>query len=226
MKSQILNPKSFIMKLIVGLGNPGQRYKNTRHNMGFLAIDHLVDRWKPTGPNKRSHGKIYHASLFDEKIILVKPETFMNLSGSCVGPLFEFYKVTAEDLVVIHDDIDLQFLALRIKTGGGTGGHKGLKSIDEHIGYENSGYHRVRIGIGRPEDSRIQEVEPQEVEPQEVGPQPADWVLQKFSDDEFAKIDELLDMVADSVELVVKGRVSEAMNRYNRRKAQNNPPYF
>lgn len=190
------------MKIVAGLGNPGQRYRNTRHNVGFHAIDLLIDRWQATGPNKRNHGKIYNASLLGEKIILVKPETFMNRSGLCVGPLFYFYKITPEDIVVIHDDIDLQFLTLRLKIGGGTGGHKGLKSIDEHIGYENNGYHRVRIGIGRPENSKTE---------------PVDWVLQQFTHDELEKMQELLYKVADSVELIVEGKVSEAMNRFNRK---------
>lgn len=190
------------MKIIAGLGNPGQRYRNTRHNVGFRAIDRLVDRWRATGPNRKSQGELYHTSLSGEMVILVKPETFMNRSGVCVGSLFEFYKLTPEDLIVIHDDIDLQFLALRIKIGGGSGGHNGLKSIDERIGPQNNGYHRVRIGIGRPENNRIQ---------------PSEWVLQQFSGDESGKIGELLDMAADSVELIVKGKAFEAMNKFNRK---------
>ncbi|MGR3319051.1 MAG: aminoacyl-tRNA hydrolase [Candidatus Anammoxibacter sp.] len=188
------------MKIIVGLGNPGQRYKNTRHNVGFHAVDCLIDRWQATGPNKKNQGNIYNASFQNEKVIIVKPETFMNLSGLCVGPLFAFYKLAVEDIVVIHDDIDLQFSTLRIKIGGGTGGHNGLKSIDEHIGDENNGYNRVRIGIGRPEDDRVQT---------------ASWVLQQFSEKELESLNPVIEDVADAVELITQGKTDEAMNRFN-----------
>ena len=190
------------MKIVIGLGNPGQKYKNTRHNIGFFAIDRLIKHWQATGPNKKNNGSIYNASLFNQKIILVKPETFMNRSGMCVAPLFNFYKLNPDDIIIIHDDIDIPPLTLRIKKGGGTGGHNGLKSINEYIGSENSGYHRVRIGVGRPENKYIE---------------PAEWVLQQFTKDETNKIDEVLDKVVSSVELIVIGKSSEAMNLFNRK---------
>lgn len=190
------------MKIIVGLGNPGQRYKNTRHNVGFHAVDCLIDLWQATGPNKRYQGNIYNASFQNEKVILVKPETFMNLSGLCVAPLIAFYKLAVEDIVVIHDDIDLQFQTLRIKIGGGTGGHNGLKSIDEHIGNENNNYNRVRIGIGRPEDDRVQT---------------ASWVLQQFSEKELKSLSPVIEDVVNSVELIIQGKADEAMNRFNKK---------
>lgn len=119
------------MKIVVGLGNPGPKYETTRHNAGFLAVDFLVDEWKasPTSPGATNEGDFWHTTVRGEKVLLVKPDTFMNLSGQCVGPLFKFYKCVPGDLIVIHDDLDLKVNALRIKTGGGTGGHHGLRDL-------------------------------------------------------------------------------------------------
>src|SRR4051794_16113943 len=138
------------MKIVVGLGNPGPKYETTRHNVGFLAVDRLIDEWKATGPASKHQGEVYQADVRGEKVLLVKPETFMNLSGRCVAPLMVFFKCKPSDLIVIHDDLDLIPFALRIKTGGGTGGHNGLKSLDESLGAGQNGYHRIRIGIGHP----------------------------------------------------------------------------
>jgi len=188
------------MKLVVGLGNPGHRYETTRHNAGFLAVDRLVERWRAAGPLEREHGEVYQAEAGGEKVLLVKPRTFMNVSGRCVGPLFAFHKCRPEDMIVIHDDIDLTPLGLRIKTGGGTGGHNGLKSIDASIGTANSGYHRVRIGVGKPPHPDMDA---------------ADHVLQQFSDEELAALDPLLDRVAEAVERILAGDVAGAMNGFN-----------
>src|SRR4051812_44310751 len=113
------------MKIIAGLGNPGPKYETTRHNAGFLAIDRLVDDWKATGPSYNYQGQIWQASVGGEKVILVKPETYMNSSGECIGPLMKFYKCEPTDLVVIYDDLDLKPLQLRMKIGGSAGGHNG-----------------------------------------------------------------------------------------------------
>lgn len=188
------------MKVVVGLGNPGEKYRGTRHNVGFLAVDRLIDQWKAAGPNKKFNGSLYQSTVSDESVVLVKPETFMNRSGSCVAPLLGFYKLMPEDLIVIHDDLDLQFETLRIKKGGGTGGHNGLKSIDHHLGVENRDYHKIRIGIGRPENDRINSV---------------DWVLQRFSADEMDNLNSIFDRVTASVELLINGKASEAMNLFN-----------
>jgi PTH1 family peptidyl-tRNA hydrolase len=192
------------MKLVVGLGNPGPQYETTRHNIGFLAIDRLVDAFSARGPSKESQGEIYETSIAGEKALLIKPQTFMNVSGKCVGPIFKFFKCTPDDLIVIHDDLDLQACTIRIKTGGGAGGHNGLKSIDAHLGMANNGYHRIRLGIGRPDpsQSRIST---------------ADWVLQQMSDDDLAQCDKIFDNVAEATRLLVEGNAKEAMNKFNRK---------
>ena len=187
------------MKLFVGLGNPGPKYETTRHNVGFLALDRLIDHWKAQGPIQQNQGEIYQTSVNNEKILLIKPKTFMNLSGKCVGPIFHFYKCQPSDLTIVHDDLDLKPLQLRIKTGGGTGGHNGLKSIDETIGEKNTGYHRIRIGIGRSDILSA-----------------TDHVLQLFSDQELKQMDSILEKTAEIATLILQGKISEAMNQYNR----------
>jgi PTH1 family peptidyl-tRNA hydrolase len=192
------------MKLIVGLGNPGPQYETTRHNVGFLAIDRLVDVFSARGPQKESHGEVFEATIAGEKTLLIKPQTFMNNSGKCVAPIFNFFKCTPEDLVVIHDDLDLHTFALRIKTGGGSGGHNGLKSLDSHLGQENNGYHRLRLGIGRPN-------------PAETQISTIDWVLQPFTDSELTTWDQVFDDVIKVSRLLAESKVTEAMNQFNKK---------
>jgi PTH1 family peptidyl-tRNA hydrolase len=132
------------MFLIVGLGNTGERYEKTRHNIGFRVIDRLIDDFGARDISKNSfYGKLYKAN----RTLFLKPTTFVNLSGKSVIAVKNFYKINMENIIVVHDDIDLPFSALRIKRGGGNGGHNGLKSIDKLIGRD---YIRVRMGIGRP----------------------------------------------------------------------------
>jgi len=135
------------MKLFVGLGNPGKKYTNNRHNIGFMALnqianDHSFSPWK-----NKFQGQITDGKLGDEKVILLKPETFMNLSGQSVSETIKFYKIKIEDIIVFHDELDLAPAKLRVKISGGHAGHNGLRSIHQHIGAD---YHRVRIGIGHP----------------------------------------------------------------------------
>lgn len=195
------------MKIIVGLGNPGPQYETTRHNVGFLAVDRLVEKWAASGPIVKYQGEIFQATHKGEKVLLIKPKTYMNLSGRCVGPIFSFYQADAHDLIVIHDDLDLPALALRLKTGGGTGGHNGLKSIDEHLGKENTKYHRIRIGIGHP--SRTETMQRMS---------PADYVLMQLSDEELQELDSLLDNVVGAAEEILAGQIQTAMNKYHRLK--------
>jgi PTH1 family peptidyl-tRNA hydrolase len=156
--------------LIVGLGNPGAGYSGTRHNAGFMAADALAGRdavWKP------AHKALVFSKAAGRgamKIIFAKPQTFMNLSGLSVQAAMSFYKIPSENLIVIHDDIDLKTGDVRVKLGGGSAGHNGIKSIDSAIGRD---YHRIRVGVGRP---------PENIDP-------SDWVLGKISDEEQAKID-------------------------------------
>lgn len=198
------------MKLIVGLGNPGTQYETTRHNAGFLAIDRLVDIHQARGPVKENQGEVYQATIAGEKCLLIKPQTYMNNSGKCVGPFYRFYKCSPADLVVIHDEVDLAPGALRIKTGGGTGGHNGLKSLDAHLGAANVGYHRIRVGVGKP--SRLDPSDPRST---------ADWVLHPFSDFELQALDPLLDDIGKAVALLIEGNVTRAMNDFNRKERDN-----
>ncbi|RUM65974.1 MAG: aminoacyl-tRNA hydrolase [Sulfurospirillum sp.] len=132
------------MHLLVGLGNPGDKYKNNRHNIGFMLVDILVDELKPTTINKSTfRGELYKSG----NLLLLKPQTFMNLSGESVKAVKDYYNI--EDITVFHDDLDIPLGKIKVKFGGGNGGHNGLKSIDAHIGNE---YTRVRLGIGRPKD--------------------------------------------------------------------------
>ena len=190
------------MKLIVGLGNPGARYEVTRHNVGFLLVDRLIDRWKATGPTTQSKAEVYKATVGTEKVLLIKPQTFMNLSGISVGEICTFFKIEPNDVIVIHDDLDIIAGNIRVKTGGGNGGHNGLKSIDQHLGHQNLNYHRLRMGIGRPSNPK-----------QDI----ADYVLESYSQAELNELDAVLDQASEAIELCLKDQVKEAMNRFNRR---------
>ncbi len=134
--------------MIVGLGNPGADYLLTRHNIGFMAADFLAETLSATAWQKKFQGQLASATLSGTDFLLLKPLTFMNLSGQAVAEASRYYKIAPEDVIVIHDDIDLEAGQVKAKQGGGDGGHNGLKSIDAHIG---KNYWRVRLGIGRPE---------------------------------------------------------------------------
>lgn len=138
------------MKLIVGLGNPGTEYEKHRHNIGFMAIDALADHFRVLNFKDKSKALVADVRVNSEKMLLVKPQTYMNLSGESVGDLARFYKIAPEDILVFHDELDLKAGDIRIKKGGGHAGHNGLKSIDSHIGTPD--YWRVRVGIGHPGD--------------------------------------------------------------------------
>jgi len=162
------------MTLFVGLGNPGSQYEETRHNIGFKVIDKLVNDFGARDISKNTfHGQLYRS----KNTLFLKPTTYMNLSGKSVQSVKQFFKVELENIVVIHDDIDLPFGTVRFKSGGGHGGHNGLKSLDGAIGKE---YIRVRIGVGKPEYKS----------------QVADYVLHDFSQKECVMLDKLIDYVA------------------------------
>ncbi|MBL4801647.1 MAG: aminoacyl-tRNA hydrolase [Emcibacter sp.] len=135
------------MLLLVGLGNPGNKYNNNRHNIGFMAVDEIVRRHDFSGPKSRFQALTYDGRLGDEKILVLKPQTYMNLSGQSVGEAARFYKIPSEDIFVFHDELDIPAAKIKFKTGGGHAGHNGLRSIDQHIGKD---YHRIRMGIGHP----------------------------------------------------------------------------
>jgi PTH1 family peptidyl-tRNA hydrolase len=183
--------------LIVGLGNPGREYRDTRHNIGFMLLDRLAVKLNARFSRLQSKALVASASYQERKLILAKPQTFMNLSGQAVQGLMHFYKLPLTNLLVIHDDLDLPPGTLRLRPGGGSGGQKGVQSIIERLGTE--GFARLRLGIGRP---------PGQMDA-------ADYVLQEFSDSEMTIISPVLNRGVDAVlEFVVNG-IEAAMNRYN-----------
>jgi len=191
------------MKLIVGLGNPGPKYELTRHNVGFLAVDRLVDRWKADGPQTRNQAEVFSARVGGEQLLLIKPQTFMNLSGRSVAPIATFYKVEPSDIIVIHDELDIAPMSFRVKVGGGAGGHNGLRSLDECLGAGRTNYNRIRMGIGQPLLPSGKRVSAEK------------HVLEQFTDDELKFLDPVLDDVADAVEMILRGELTRAMNRFN-----------
>ncbi len=196
------------MKLIVGLGNPGRKYEITRHNIGFLFIDYLVDEWRATSLPNKYKADLYSANIGSEKILLMKPQTYMNLSGESVGPAFGFYKCTPEDLIVIHDELDIKNLNFKIRLGGGTAGHNGLKSVNANVGAKNQNYHRIRMGIGRPEH---------QLDPNIRQMAPVDYVLSAFSQDELDEYFKNFLDIKKAIELIIRGKTTDALNRYNRK---------
>mgnify|MGYP000848418750 FL=1 len=183
--------------LLIGLGNPGREYANTRHNFGFMAIDRLAVRLNARGMKVQSKAIVMDSKYEDHKLILAKPQTYMNLSGQSVQGLAHFYKIPNENLMILSDDLDLPFGTIRIRASGGPGGQRGLSSILEKLGTKD--IPRMRLGIGRP-PGRMD---------------PADYVLQNFSRDDLKSLSELLDRAADAaLEFVVNG-LTAAMNKFN-----------
>jgi len=181
------------MKLFVGLGNPGTQYEETRHNIGFRVIDKLIDDSGARDISKTSfQGKLNRSA----NTFFLKPTTFMNLSGKSLIAVKNFFKIELEDIIVIHDDIDLPFGAVRFKKGGGHGGHNGLKSIDALLGKE---YIRVRVGVGKPEHKS----------------QVADYVLHNFSDDENKTINRLIAHVSKACETLKSEELIEVKSKFS-----------
>ncbi len=184
-------------KLVVGLGNPGRQYRNNRHNIGFQIADLLAARWQCSYALWK--GKSLLASYIDygPKIFLLKPQTFMNLSGEAVRAVVRFYQIDLADILVIYDDLDLSLGAIRLRPGGGSGGHKGMKSIIAALGSQE--FPRLRIGIGRP---------PGRMEA-------ADYVLQDFSATDEKVMVVTRELAADAVEIWLTQGIEHAMNRFN-----------
>jgi len=182
------------MLVIAGLGNPGPRYARNRHNIGFMAADAIARRHSFSPWSKKFKAEIAEGTIAGEKVLLLKPMTFMNLSGESVGEAMRFYKLTPADLVVIHDELDLGAGRVRLKTGGGNGGHNGLKSIDAHCGKD---YRRLRLGIGHPGPKEMVN----------------GHVLGDFSRADGEWLDPLLDAIADDAGLLVEGHNDRFLNR-------------
>ncbi|MBC8249886.1 MAG: aminoacyl-tRNA hydrolase [Anaerolineales bacterium] len=185
-----------IEKLIVGLGNPGRKYAGNRHNIGFQCLDRLAEAWGLSFSRRKHKALLAQGEIAGLKVILAKPQTFMNLSGDAVERLARFYKLPPENILVIYDDLDLPLGRVRLRPEGGSGGHKGMKSIVEHLG--TNGFPRLRVGIGRPTHG-----------------DPVDYVLDDFAPDEQIAIEEAYERVVSTVELWLTEGIATAMNRYN-----------
>jgi PTH1 family peptidyl-tRNA hydrolase len=167
------------MRLIVGLGNPGAQYAGHRHNVGFMAAGKIARRHGFSSPREKFHGLIAEGNIAGDKAVILAPQTYMNDSGRAVQAAVQFYKVDLNDIVVLYDEIDLVFGKLRVKKGGGAGGHNGIRSIDAHVGPD---YWRVRIGVGHPGQKELVK----------------HYVLHDFDAEEKPELEKTLDAIADN----------------------------
>ena len=185
------------MKIIAGLGNPTKQYEGTRHNVGFSVIYRLADKYNIKMNIARHKALIGTGVIAGEKVMLVMPQTYMNLSGEAVGEIMRYYKAEPSDLIITYDDIDLDVGKLRIRAKGSAGGHNGMKSIIAHVGSEE--FDRVRVGIGhKPPEFDL-----------------ADYVLSRFGKDELPLIRDAVDKATDAMEVIIRSGVEAAMNMYN-----------
>lgn len=182
------------MHLLIGLGNPGKDYDKTRHNIGFMVMDRVMEQYGLPASKKKFHAQLSEGSVDGHKILTLKPQTYMNRSGLSVGEALGFYKIPLEQVIVFHDDIDLTLGKLRIKTGGGAGGHNGLKDIDVRVGKD---YKRVRIGVGHPGDKD----------------QVSGHVLSRFSKEEEPLIASLVERMATHLPILLGGDDSLFLTR-------------
>lgn len=182
--------------LVVGLGNPGPQYARTRHNIGFMVVDLLAARiGAPFKVHKRSGAEVATGRLGHRPVVLAKPRCYMNESGRQVGPLAKFYSIPPADVIVIHDELDIDFGKVRLKRGGGEGGHNGLRSVASALGSKD--FQRVRIGIGRPPGRK----------------DPAAFVLEPFSSTERAEVPTLCELAADAAETLIEVGLEPAQNQ-------------
>jgi peptidyl-tRNA hydrolase, PTH1 family len=183
--------------LIVGLGNPGPKYAATRHNAGFMVLDLLAERIGARFKAHKSRCEVLEGRLAQTSVVLAKPTVYMNESGGPVAAVARFFKIAPERIVVVHDELDLPYGDLRLKLGGGDGGHNGLRSTSAALGTRE--YNRVRFGIGRPPGRQ----------------DPADYVLREFSSEQRKELGYFIDRAADAVEALLAGGLESAQNEYN-----------
>ena len=191
------------MYLIVGLGNPGNRYRATRHNIGFMVLEKLAAKLEVDLRQKSFNALWGKGKIASKNVILAMPQTYMNLSGNAVRQLHAFFKTEISNLIVIHDDLDLSFGSVRLKTGGGNAGHKGLASIEENLG--SSEFMRIRLGIGKPVDkSRIE-----------------GYVLEPFGKEELSVLPEIIQWAADAATEIVSSGMQTAIGNYQTKNISN-----
>ncbi|MBN2526112.1 MAG: aminoacyl-tRNA hydrolase [Deltaproteobacteria bacterium] len=190
--------------LIVGLGNPGPKYDGTRHNIGFAVANELQSRFGSflTRWQEKFNGEFCKVKIAGSQAVLLKPQTFMNLSGRSVQPAMNFFKLSINQLIIIHDDIDLDYGMVRLKSGGGTGGHNGLNSLKKELG--TTDFHRIRIGVGRPIHGDV-----------------SDFVLKRFTPDEQIDLSAIIDRSCKAIECIAEFGIVKAMNQFNQRQGDN-----
>jgi len=188
------------LKLLVGLGNPGPDHARSRHNVGYLVADEVARRYGAAFTIAKFAAEIAEAKVGGEKVWILKPQTYMNHSGESVGPALRYWKVGLEDLVVVHDDLELEPFRVQVKVGGGHGGHNGLRSLNAHLGSPE--YPRVRVGVGRPPPAM----------------DPADYVLGRFGKGEEKELAACVEWAAEAARMVVELGPVKAMNQFNRRR--------
>jgi len=194
-----------VSKVIVGLGNPGERYAKSRHNLGFMCLSHLARRYGITFDQKRRQARSGTGQIEGQRVILSRPQTYMNLSGGAVAGLLRYYRVPSEDLVVIHDDLDLPTGKIRIRRGGGSGGHCGVGSTGDSLG--SYAFCRIRVGIDRPRDAQG--------DPLKADSAITGYVLRPFTGVEKPLIEAAVERVAAAVVCILTEGVTAAMNRFN-----------
>lgn len=188
--------------LVAGLGNIGRKYRNTRHNIGFMAVDKLAEKHRLLSRRVQNRAIVANGRIANQAVILAKPQTMMNLSGDALGPLAKYYKIPPENVIVIYDEIDLPFGNIRIRPKGSAGGHNGMRSIINHLG---SDFPRIRLGVGRPTGRK---------------PVPA-HVLQDFGKDERPIVDEMLETAVAAIETFLSEGIDMAMNKHNTKREKN-----
>ena len=183
------------MLLLVGLGNPGSNYTNTRHNIGFKIIDAINQNFNLSKQKPKFKGLLTMGNIGEKKVYAIKPLTFMNNSGTCIRELIEYFKIESSDIIVFHDDLDIEFGKIKAKFGGADAGHNGIKSLDKFIGKE---YSRVRIGIGKPEKLKVN-----------------DFVLGDFNEDEKIQLEQISKKIIESVNLLIDKKLDLFSSKIN-----------
>lgn len=185
------------MFLVVGLGNPGTKYQYTKHNFGFLLADRIVEDFKFESLGNKFGGELFSGKISDKKILILKPQEYMNCSGSAVLACTSFYKIPPKNIIVLHDDLDLNFGRIKAKIGGGHAGHNGLRDIDEKIGKE---YVRIRLGIGRPQNAEY-----------EI----SDYVLSKFNKEELEILEKINQKIIKIFPLILEEKLNDFMTEFS-----------
>lgn len=193
------------MKLIVGLGNPGRAYVNTRHNIGFECLNLFARKQGIDWPKRQAKARVGFGNVADKMVVLAKPGTYMNLSGESVGSLARYYKIVPADILVVHDDVDFSLGKIRIREGGGAGGHNGIESVIEHL--KTRDFPRIRVGIGPVADG-----EPGASSGKMRSP---GYVLGRFTSEERTVLAEVYPRVAEAIFCILSEGITTAMNRYN-----------